>query len=759
MVSSVKKLLLFGGTGTLTVGIPPLVVAAFLSDAEGVAAGGEAADLSVVSTGSDGTLYWVVTVWPNAPSPAQIVAGQDYLGVAAADSGSQPSGGSGTANASASGLEAETTYYVHWVDLSTAGFSNVASSAAFTTGAAAEEVAVLSAAAAEVLGQSTAALTVSTTGNSGTLYWVVTTTSTSPSAAQVKAGQNHLGAAGADSGSQAVTASGTQSAAADGLTAAATYYVHFVHTNVAGDSNVASSSSFVMEAEPDPEEPPFEGHETPPTTEVIVDDIVIHGNTKPGFIGRFIVPIGDLVAGRTYNVHYVADFSDLALDGAKAGLGFGFKTGNNFRLELIQGFAGSSRLATVTGTPPNGWNKETGHTTTPHGAPTSGTQFEADIRLIVSEDGLTYSVYTSADDQDTWDLELENQPFTPIADETAVTQFGFAGWFSLDDYGEYTITVTWNEVIPTPGPFRYWRINITDNNSATNFARINEMQLHIGANGFGPDQCISGTASADSEFGAPTTFLASNVFDNLYLSNANNQWCSTNTSLPHWVRYDFGAGNEKEVFGVSLFAVANSGGSEHLDSPGAFDIQYSSDGSSWTTYWSVTGATFSPYEGKHFTSPDVTAYTGSPHGAHRYWRMLIPTNDGGTISAASEIEMRATPGGADQCTGGTAFGEDGGFGGAGAVANAFDNNNSTNYFGATSTDNSNIGYDFGSGNDKVVAEITWRNRGDSAANQAPTNIFVQYSDDNTNWTTAWAVIGQTGWTLGQTRTWTDPNYI
>lgn len=84
---------------------------------------------------------------------------------------------------------------------------------------------------------------VSTNEGNGTLYWVVTTSSTSPSAAQVQAGNDHNGAAAPASGSQAVSATGTQNISDNGLTAGTTYYVHYSHKDAANNSSTTSTSA------------------------------------------------------------------------------------------------------------------------------------------------------------------------------------------------------------------------------------------------------------------------------------------------------------------------------------------------------------------------------------------------------------------------------------------------------------------------------------------------------------------------------------
>lgn len=93
-------------------------------------------------------------------------------------------------------------------------------------------------------GGTTATATVSTSETGGTMYVVVTTSATAPTVAQVKAGQNHLGAAATFSTSAAVSSVGLQTFSATGLSTTTTYYAHFVHTDAsANDSSVATSAA------------------------------------------------------------------------------------------------------------------------------------------------------------------------------------------------------------------------------------------------------------------------------------------------------------------------------------------------------------------------------------------------------------------------------------------------------------------------------------------------------------------------------------
>jgi hypothetical protein len=78
---------------------------------------------------------------------------------------------------------------------------------------------------------------------------VATTSATGPSEAQVQAGEDHTGAAAADSGSQAVSGTGTQSVGATGLSAATGYYVHFQHQDAeANDSTVSTTAEITTDA-------------------------------------------------------------------------------------------------------------------------------------------------------------------------------------------------------------------------------------------------------------------------------------------------------------------------------------------------------------------------------------------------------------------------------------------------------------------------------------------------------------------------------
>lgn len=102
----------------------------------------------------------------------------------------------------------------------------------------------------------TASLGVTTNEANGTLYYVVTTSATPPSAAQVKAGQNNAGTAAVYAGSQAITSTGVKTATATGLTAVTAYYTYFMHEDAAANqSSVSAANGFTTEATFDAADP------------------------------------------------------------------------------------------------------------------------------------------------------------------------------------------------------------------------------------------------------------------------------------------------------------------------------------------------------------------------------------------------------------------------------------------------------------------------------------------------------------------------
>jgi hypothetical protein len=110
--------------------------------------------------------------------------------------------------------------------------------------------------------------------------------------------------------------------------------------------------------------------------------------------------------------------------------------------------------------------------------------------------------------------------------------------------------------------------------------------------------------------------------------------------------------------------------------------------------------------------------------SYRYWRIRFGAITG--TARFAEVEMRLTAGGADECNGGTAISS------TGTAADAFDNNTGTDWVSTTNDSNCWIGYDFGAGNNKAIAEVLLR----ASSTTLPTgcgSFAIQRSNDNVTW--------------------------
>jgi hypothetical protein len=159
----------------------------------------------------NGTLFCVITTSATSPSVAQVKAGNDHTGTAAAFAAGSGSGqavsATGTQTVNVTGLTASTTYYAHFVHTDAAANDSTVSTDATgdTTDTPDTTAPVLSSPVGTTTGATTATVGATTDEGNGTLYVVVTTSATAPSAAQIKAGQDHTGAAAVFDDSQAVS--------------------------------------------------------------------------------------------------------------------------------------------------------------------------------------------------------------------------------------------------------------------------------------------------------------------------------------------------------------------------------------------------------------------------------------------------------------------------------------------------------------------------------------------------------------------------
>lgn len=304
---------------------------------------------------------------------------------------------------------------------------------------------------------------------------------------------------------------------------------------------------------------------------------------------------------------------------------------------------------------------------------------------------------------------------------------------------------------------RYWGMRINATSVAGNWPGYGEMNF-LAANG-GVNLAAGKSLLTNGSF-----YLSQNyAFDGMIgdsargtVDGAQHNVAHPNATVPVIDYVDFGAPVAVNQFRLMALDAPYVGAM-----PGSFDIVYSDDGTTWATAWSVTGQTgWSQAEIRTYRSSSYTApvYTGSKYGAHKYWRIVMfGVGTVGTNNAygIAELQMRATPSGTNQCTGGT--GSAGETWSGATVAAAFDGNAST-FWGSTSVTLSNwLQYTFPS--PVSVGAVAITARGDGAAyGQTPVDFVVEFSDDGVKWHLGWHVL--TGnWTLGEQRVFTDPDYV
>lgn len=82
----------------------------------------------------------------------------------------------------------------------------------------------------------------------GTLWHVVSTAATAPSAAQIKLGLDHTGSLAAAAGAQIPGAAGQVTVGGAGLSESTSYYLHYLQSQDGRDSNIVTSASFTTGA-------------------------------------------------------------------------------------------------------------------------------------------------------------------------------------------------------------------------------------------------------------------------------------------------------------------------------------------------------------------------------------------------------------------------------------------------------------------------------------------------------------------------------
>lgn len=197
-----------------------------------------------VTTTESGPAWAVMTTGATTPTAAQIKAGQNASGETTPAATANLISGPNPSAFLFTGLSPATGYYLHVVQDDTAVPANTATpvTAAIVTTDTPDVVGpTLSAGSAVVKSNALIALSTTTNEPNGTLYAVLTTSSTAPSAAQIIAGQNNLGTAAVWFGNQAIGSVGVKTFNATGLLAATGYHSYLVHRDSSGNDSAVQA--------------------------------------------------------------------------------------------------------------------------------------------------------------------------------------------------------------------------------------------------------------------------------------------------------------------------------------------------------------------------------------------------------------------------------------------------------------------------------------------------------------------------------------
>lgn len=142
---------------------------------------------------------------------------------------------------------------------------------------------------------------------------------------------------------------------------------------------------------------------------------------------------------------------------------------------------------------------------------------------------------------------------------------------------------------------RFWRIYVTDTNytgsSAGDSVSIAEVTW---TDFYGVSVPKPGTVivTADSQYN--DSYKASKAYD----GDTSSFWSGLGPAIPGWIKFDFGSGSE---FCMTQVAMRARNDSLHTQAPRDFQVQYSDNGTTWTTYWQKAGVTWSAGLQRTFT--------------------------------------------------------------------------------------------------------------------------------------------------------------
>lgn len=266
---------------------------------------------------------------------------------------------------------------------------------------------------------------------------------------------------------------------------------------------------------------------------------------------------------------------------------------------------------------------------------------------------------------------------------------------------------------------RYWRV-LFEGNASGNAMEIRECEF---ANTRGGSNLATGGTPAAS------TGTAANAFDG---NTASGGWIASSAAVPQWLSYDFGVGQAPVINEVRLYPTSNP-----ARVPTTFKLQYSDDNSAWTD-WMIC-PTNGTWSGVQNWFKGAVAY-----------RILVTNNNGNATLRISEMEFRATAGGADES--GAGLGDASSNRQPTHVAEqAFADDGATTTWSATFASGDYLRYDFVAGFTLAQYAIMVSVN----TNSAPRDWTIERSDDGgLTWSTVDTRSAVTGWTNNVLRVFT-----
>ena len=189
---------------------------------------------------------------------------------------------------------------------------------------------------------------------------------------------------------------------------------------------------------------------------------------------------------------------------------------------------------------------------------------------------------------------------------------------------------------------RYWRVKITATQDATE-CMIRELKM-LSAWASPTLLSTGGTPYASSEYSA--AYSADKSFDD----DTETGWVAgSGSSMPQSLGYDLGSGNDAEVNVILIQSHENDWSDR---APKDFTVQYSDNDSDWYDWWSESDVTWDKDSSIQIFGKNAPPVTDDGW----FWRLNVsdPGSDPNYIEF-TELEFRATTGGADQCTGGIPY--------------------------------------------------------------------------------------------------------